>query len=81
MNSAASLGSLITGAAALQIFRDFEDFGIMVLQGVWNDQMHTANYRHTSEPKTRYGKSGSVGVPVETEQCVSLADENGVGDI
>ena len=76
---------VITGAAALapDICRDFEDFGIMVLQGYgMTECTPLITGTPQSASKTRYDKSGSVGVPVETGTVrIINPDENGIGEI
>jgi len=76
---------VITGAAALspEICKDFEDFGITVLQGYG---MTECTPLITGTPQSvsreRYDKSGSVGVPVDTGTVrIINPDENGVGEI
>lgn len=76
---------VITGAAALapDICRDFEDFGIIVLQGYgMTECTPLITGTPQSSAKTRYDKSGSVGVPVETGIVrIINPDAKGVGEI
>ena len=76
---------VITGAAALspEICKDFEDFGITVLQGYgMTECTPLITGTPQSAARTRYDKSGSVGVPVESGTVrIINPDENGVGEI
>lgn len=76
---------VITGAAALQpeIVRDFEDFGIEVLQGYGMTEC-TPLITGTpgSAKKERYKKAGSVGFVVDSGAIkIEQPDENGIGEI
>lgn len=76
---------VITGAAALspEICKDFEDFGITVLQGYgMTECTPLITGTPQSAARTRYDKSGSVGVPVESGTVrIINPDENGIGEI
>lgn len=76
---------VITGAAALspEICKDFEDFGITVLQGYgMTECTPLITGTPQSADRTRYDKSGSVGVPVESGTVrIINPDENGIGEI
>lgn len=76
---------VITGAAALapDICRDFEDFGINVLQGYgMTECTPLISGTPMSAHNLRYKKSGSVGLVVETgEVKIENPDEHGVGEI
>lgn len=76
---------VITGAAALSpdIYRDFEDFGITVLQGYGMTEC-TPLIAGTpqSAPKERYRKAGSVGTTVDSGRImIKDPDEHGVGEV
>lgn len=76
---------VITGAAALSpnIYRNFEDLGITVLQGYgMTECTPLISGTPMSAPKERYRKAGSVGVPVKTGEVKIIdKDENGIGEI
>lgn len=76
---------VITGAAALapDICRDFEDFGINVLQGYgMTECTPLISGTPMSAHNLRYKKSGSVGLVVETgEVKIENPDEHGIGEI
>jgi long-chain acyl-CoA synthetase len=76
---------VITGAAALSpnIYRNFEDLGITVLQGYgMTECTPLISGTPMSAPKERYRKAGSVGVPVKTGEVKIIdEDENGIGEI
>ncbi len=76
---------VITGAAALspQIYRDFEDMGITILQGYGMTEctplIAGTPMKAVAE---RYRKAGSVGVTVDTgETKIIDKDESGIGEI
>ena len=76
---------VITGAAALspQIYRDFEDMGITILQGYGMTEC-TPLIAGTpmKAAAERYRKAGSVGVTVDTgETKIIDKDESGIGEI
>ena len=76
---------VITGAAALnpKIFRAFEDFGIMVLQGYgMTECTPLISGTPGSAPKERYRKAGSVGATVDKGEIKIInKDENGIGEV
>lgn len=76
---------VITGAAAIspQIYRDFEDMGLTILQGYGMTEC-TPLISGTPQraERERYRKAGSVGVTVSTgETKVINKDESGIGEI
>ena len=76
---------VITGAAAIspQIYRDFEDMGLTILQGYGMTEC-TPLISGTPQKaeRERYRKAGSVGVTVSTgETKVINKDESGIGEI
>ena len=76
---------VITGAAAIapEIVRDFEDFGIMVLQGYgMTECTPLISGTPQSARNERYAKAGTVGTVVKTG-CVKIEnpDENGIGEV
>ena len=76
---------VITGAAAIspQIYRDFEDMGLTILQG-YGMTACTPLISGTPQKaeRERYRKAGSVGVTVSTgETKVINKDESGIGEI
>ena len=76
---------VITGAAALnpKIFRAFEDFGIMVLQGYgMTECTPLISGTPGSAPSERYRKAGSVGTTVDKGEIKIVdKDENGIGEV
>ena len=76
---------VITGAAALNptIFRAFEDFGVMVLQGYgMTECTPLISGTPGSAPKERYRKAGSVGTTVDKGEIKIIdKDENGIGEV
>ena len=76
---------VITGAAALnpKIFRAFEDFGIMVLQGYgMTECTPLISGTPGSAPRERYRKAGSVGATVDKGEIKIInKDENGIGEV
>ncbi|MBR2547628.1 MAG: AMP-binding protein [Eubacterium sp.] len=76
---------VITGAAALNpnIFRAFEDFGIMVLQGYgMTECTPLISGTPGSAPDERYRKAGSVGTTVDKGEIKIInKDENGIGEV
>lgn len=76
---------VITGAAALSpnIYRNFEDLGITVLQGFgMTECTPLISGTPMIAPKERYRKAGSVGVPVKNGEIrIINKDENGIGEI
>ena len=76
---------VITGAAALNpnIFRAFEDFGIMVLQGYgMTECTPLISGTPGSAPAERYRKAGSVGTIVDKGEIKIInKDENGIGEV
>ncbi|MBQ6582488.1 MAG: AMP-binding protein [Mogibacterium sp.] len=79
------LRCVITGAAALNpnIFRAFEDFGVMVLQGYgMTECTPLISGTPGSAPQERYRKAGSVGATVDTGEIKIIdKDESGIGEI
>jgi len=76
---------VITGAAAIspQIYRDFEDMGLTILQGYGMTEC-TPLISGTPQKaeRERYRKAGSVGATVSTgETKVINKDESGIGEI
>lgn len=76
---------VITGAAAIspQIYRDFEDMGLTILQGYGMTEC-TPLISGTPQraERERYRKAGSVGATVSTgETKVINKDESGIGEI
>ena len=76
---------VITGAAAIspQIYRDFEDMGLTILQGYGMTEC-TPLISGTPQKaeRERYRKAGSVGVTVSTgETKVINKDKSGIGEI
>lgn len=76
---------VITGAASIspQIYRDFEDMGLSILQGYGMTEC-TPLISGTPQKaeRERYRKAGSVGVTVSTgETKVINKDESGIGEI
>ena len=76
---------VITGAASIspQIYRDFEDMGLTILQGYGMTEC-TPLISGTPQKaeRERYRKAGSVGVTVSTgETKVINKDESGIGEI
>lgn len=76
---------VITGAAAIspQIYRDFEDMGITILQGYGMTEC-TPLISGTPQKaeRERYKKAGSVGITVSTgETKIINQDESGIGEI
>lgn len=76
---------VITGAAAIspQIYRDFEDMGLTILQGYGMTEC-TPLISGTPQKaeRERYRKAGSVGITVSTgETKVINKDESGIGEI
>ena len=76
---------VITGAAALNptIFRAFEDFGVMVLQGYgMTECTPLISGTPGSAPAERYRKAGSVGTTVDKGEIKIInKDENGIGEV
>lgn len=76
---------VITGAAALNpnIFRAFEDFGIMVLQGYgMTECTPLISGTPGSAPAERYRKAGSVGTTVDKGEIKIInKDEDGIGEV
>ena len=76
---------VITGAAALnpKIFRAFEDFGVMVLQGYgMTECTPLISGTPGSAPDERYRKAGSVGATVNKGEIKIInKDENGIGEV
>ena len=76
---------VITGAAALnpKIFRAFEDFGVMVLQGYgMTECTPLISGTPGSAPDERYRKAGSVGATVDKGEIKIInKDENGIGEV
>ena len=76
---------VITGAAALNpnIFRAFEDFGIMVLQGYgMTECTPLISGTPGSAPSERYRKAGSVGTTVDKGEIKIInKDEDGIGEV
>ena len=84
-NLGGKLRLVITGAAALspELYRDFEDFGITVLQGYGMTEC-TPLIAGTPESARgqRYDKAGSVGTVVNSGEIKILEpDEHGIGEI
>ena len=84
-NLGGKLRVVITGAAALNpnIFRAFEDFGIMVLQGYgMTECTPLISGTPGSAPKERYRKAGSVGATVDAGEIKIIdKDESGIGEV
>lgn len=84
-NLGGKLRVVITGAAALNpnIFRTFEDFGIMVLQGYgMTECTPLISGTPGSAPKERYRKAGSVGTTVDKGEIKIInKDEDGIGEV
>lgn len=84
-NLGGKLRVVITGAAALNpnIFRAFEDFGVMVLQGYgMTECTPLISGTPGSAPKERYRKAGSVGTTVDKGEIKIIdKDENGIGEV
>lgn len=84
-NLGGKLRVVITGAAALNptIFRAFEDFGIMVLQGYgMTECTPLISGTPGSAPKERYRKAGSVGTTVDKGEIKIIdKDEEGIGEV
>ncbi|MDD5922370.1 MAG: AMP-binding protein [Eubacteriales bacterium] len=76
---------VITGAAAMQpnVFRAFEDMGLIVLQGYgMTECTPLVSGTPMREEQARYRKAGSVGIPVKSgEVKISDPDEEGIGEI
>ena len=76
---------VITGAAALnpKIFRAFEDFGVMVLQGYgMTECTPLISGTPGSAPAERYRKAGSVGTTVDKGEIKIInKDESGIGEV
>lgn len=76
---------VITGAAAIspQIYRDFEDMGLTILQGYGMTEC-TPLISGTPQraERERYRKAGSVGATVSTGETKAInKDESGIGEI
>ena len=84
-NLGGKLRVVITGAAALNpnIFRAFEDFGIMVLQGYgMTECTPLISGTPGSAPRERYRKAGSVGATVDKGEIKIIdKDEDGIGEV
>ena len=84
-NLGGKLRVVITGAAALSpnIFRAFEDFGIMVLQGYgMTECTPLISGTPGSAPRERYRKAGSVGATVDKGEIKIIdKDEDGIGEV
>ena len=79
-----SLRMIITGAAALSpnVYRGFEDLGIIVLQGYGMTECTPLISGTPQSSGERYKKAGSVGVPVRAGEVKIIGqDENGIGEI
>lgn len=79
-----SLRMVITGAAALSpnIYRGFEDLGIIVLQGYGMTECTPLISGTPQSSGERYRKAGSVGVPVRAGEVQIIdKDEDGIGEI
>jgi len=76
---------VITGAAALDpnIIREFEDFGVMVLQGYgMTECTPLISGTPGSAPKERYRKAGSVGAVVDRGEIrIADPDGDGIGEV
>lgn len=84
-NLGGKLRVVITGAAALNptIFRAFEDFGVMVLQGYgMTECTPLISGTPGSAPSERYRKAGSVGTTVDHGEIKIIdKDEDGIGEV
>ena len=80
-----NLRFIVTGAAALNptIFRAFEEFGVIVLQGYgMTECTPLLTGTPMSAMRERYKKAGSVGIPVSTgEVKIHEPNEDGIGEV
>ena len=80
-----NLRFIVTGAAALNptIFRTFEDFGVIVLQGYgMTECTPLLTGTPMSAMRERYKKAGSVGIPVSTgEVRIEDPNDDGIGEV
>ena len=80
-----NLRFIVTGAAALNptIFRAFEDFGVIVLQGYgMTECTPLLTGTPMSAMRERYKKAGSVGIPVSTGEIkIDQPNEDKIGEV
>ena len=80
-----NLRFIVTGAAALNptIFRAFEEFGVIVLQGYgMTECTPLLTGTPMSAMRERYRKAGSVGIPVSTGEIkIHEPNEDGIGEV
>ena len=80
-----NLRFIVTGAAALNptIFRAFEDFGVIVLQGYgMTECTPLLTGTPMSAMRERYKKAGSVGIPVSTSEIkIDEPNEDKIGEV